>query len=298
MRIQAIINIRAGTAAHLPAKALRRTLTRAWAGAGHDGQVVLAEGKDIGRAVRAACADPAVDAVVIGGGDGSVSRALAAVAGAGKSLGILPLGTMNYVARELGIPFDPAAAATALAAGRSMRMDLGRVNGRLFMIRACLGLLPEFIRGRDAVRRQKKGGVLDAALAGILRAACAYPLHRIAMVGEAGREDLLSPFVMVSNNLCRDGDPLLVSRQRLDGGVLGVYVGRDTDPLGMAGIGVQALLGQWASNGQMSRGSGTWLEIHADDPLLCLSIDGEIEEMAPPLRFDSMPGAVRVLLPG
>ena len=87
------------------------------------------------RGLRRAIADAAIgshDTVVIGGGDGSVSAAVAALSGSDKVLGVLPFGTMNLLARDLGMPTDPQAAIAALAHAAPRRIDLAEINGRPF----------------------------------------------------------------------------------------------------------------------------------------------------------------------
>lgn len=81
-----------------------------------------------------------VDAVIIGGGDGTLNCAAAALIEAGLPLGILPLGTANDLARTLGIPPDVEQACAVIARGHTRRIDLGRVNGVYFFNAASIGL--------------------------------------------------------------------------------------------------------------------------------------------------------------
>lgn len=89
-------------------------------------------------AVRGHCAG--VDAVVVGGGDGTLHGVLPALLACGVPLGILPLGTANDAARSLGIPNDPLAACAAITAGHVARVDLGAANGVPFLNAANIGL--------------------------------------------------------------------------------------------------------------------------------------------------------------
>src|ERR671926_181555 len=82
----------------------------------------------------------AFDLVMLGGGDGTMNAAASALVEIGRPLAVLPLGTGNDLARTLGIPLDPLAAAEVAAAGRTRRIDLGLVNGRPFFNVACVGL--------------------------------------------------------------------------------------------------------------------------------------------------------------
>lgn len=295
MRIAAVINAQAGPSAGASPAALERRLAAVWTGQGHQAALVTAAGKDFGRAVRRACRDPLVDAVVIGGGDGSLSRSLEYLVGSGKLAAILPLGTMNYMAGEFAIPGDPERAAAALGAGRRIEIDLGRVNQRMFLIRACLGAFAEFSRARDRLRGQG-GGMLDAVLAGLARVGKRLPLIEGELSGPGGRTRIATPFLMVSNNLCRDSDPFQMKRHCLDGATLGVYLGRG-GPFDLALLGLQAAMGRWASNDGLVSGAMPWLELEGCGKKQTLSIDGEAEKMKGPFRFEILPRALQMLVP-
>lgn len=99
------------------------------------------------------------DAVVIGGGDGTLTMAADGLVDAQLPLGILPLGTANDLARTLNLPLDPVAAADVIAAGHHRRIDLGWVNGTHFFNVATVGLGVGVTR---RLNRERKGrwGVL------------------------------------------------------------------------------------------------------------------------------------------
>jgi diacylglycerol kinase family enzyme len=297
VRIAVVVNGAAGTVRKAKRKRLIRALAEPFERHGHRVRLVLAEGRDIGRAVEAACLDAGVDAVVLGGGDGTLSRALGDVVSARKIIGVLPLGTMNYVARELGLPRDPVLAAESLAQGEIRRIDAGRVNGQLFLIRACLGMLPEYIRGRDTVRHGgKKAGFLDAVAAGVAAVVARYPVIDATLRWGDQTRRVMTPFLMVSCNLCVDSAPMRLERDRLDGGRLAVYFGIDNDPLALMRQGVGAVLGQWQSNDDMERFAMGELAVDvAEKCSTLISLDGEAANMVLPLRFDVLPGAVSIL---
>lgn len=296
MRIAAIINTKAGTAASSSPHLVARRLSAVWKSFGHEVDIVVADGKDVGRAVRAACHDPRVQAVVICGGDGSLSRSLKHVVGTGKLLGVLPLGSMNYMARQLGVPFDLEIAAAALGNGVRIDIDLARVNHRMFLIRACFGAFAEFNRERDKARH-KGGDILGAVVAGLAGVARHYPLVEGELRGPRGRARIATTFLMISNNLCEDSDPLLLQRRVMDGGALGVYVGRGSGPLDLAVLGLQAAMGRWSSNEGLVSGALPWVEIHTVRRQQTLSIDGDAEKMDGPFRFDVLPRALPMLVP-
>ena len=160
------------------------------------------------------------DTVVIGGGDGSVSAAVDALAPTGKTLGVLPCGTLNLLARDLGMPDDVDAAIAALARATPRRIDLASLNGRLFHSLSGLGFFSQMARAarggarpaaQDSARR--RGGA-----AGVVAHRPLLPRHR----GRRPPPGRSTPM--------RCWSPAIASpqtdwrRQALDGGVLEIHV--------------------------------------------------------------------------
>ena len=119
---------------------------------GHELEVQLVSPEEIEKALKSAAVRPKIDAVIVGGGDGSQSLAASLLAGTGKALGVLPLGTMNLLARDLDMPFDLMEAVDALAASHVDSIDLGDLNGRTFHSLAGLGFLARMARERQRAR--------------------------------------------------------------------------------------------------------------------------------------------------
>src|SRR5688500_10337799 len=129
------------------------------------------EGEAIEQSAREALGQGA-KLVIVGGGDGSVSAAIQAIAGSEASLGVLPLGTLNHLARDLGLPSDLAEAAAVIASGRTRKIDVAEVNGRLFVNNAAIGLYPLMVVDREAQQqrlgRSKRLAMLVASLRTLL----------------------------------------------------------------------------------------------------------------------------------
>ena len=98
-----------------------------------------------------------VDAVIVGGGDGTLTMAADGLADAQLPLGILPLGTANDLARTLNLPLDPVAAADVIAAGHRRQIDLGWVNGTHFFNVATVGLGVGVTRRLNRERKSRWG---------------------------------------------------------------------------------------------------------------------------------------------
>ena len=86
------------------------------------------------------------------GGDGTINSVASAVVGSEKSLGVLPFGTMNHFAKDLHIPLDLEGAVNTIVAGHKTKVDVGEVNGRIFLNNSSLGLYPSIVRERQKQR--------------------------------------------------------------------------------------------------------------------------------------------------
>src|SRR5204862_6079667 len=83
--------------------------------------------------------------VLVAGGDGTLNEAIQGLVGSSTAVGQIPLGTINIWSRELGLPHDPVDAACELVSGQVRRIDLGRANGRYFLLMAGLGFYAEAV---------------------------------------------------------------------------------------------------------------------------------------------------------
>ncbi|MGE5600537.1 MAG: diacylglycerol/lipid kinase family protein, partial [Pseudomonadota bacterium] len=140
------VNRSSGAAARSEREA--EEIRAALANAGIKGRVELLDGAAIAEQAKKA-AEAGAELIVVGGGDGTISAAAGALAGTETSLGILPLGTLNHFARDLGIPMKLDEAAKVIAAGQTRVVDVAEVNGRTFINNSAIGLYPLMVIDRD-----------------------------------------------------------------------------------------------------------------------------------------------------
>ena len=124
----------------------------------------LLQPRDLAGAIAEAALGPH-DTVIVGGGDGSASAAVAAFSGGDKMLGVLPFGTMNLFARDLGMPADLHEAIAALATVVPRRIDLAEINGRPFHTLSGLGFFSQMARAREEMRGHPLGRFVSVVLA-------------------------------------------------------------------------------------------------------------------------------------
>lgn len=237
-----------------------------------------------------------VDAVVAGGGDGTVSAVASIVAGTKAVLGVIPLGTLNHFARDLQIPLDPAEAAMVLVRGNIGRVDVGEVNGRRFINNSSLGLYPSIVRYRES--REKTGwSRLVAFGAGVLVALRRYRFLRLHMEVDGKVYDRRSPFLFVGNNRYEVEGLLLGRRMRLDEGKLSLYLSDRTGRWGLLRIAISALLKRLRMQHDFVVLPASAVMVQAHRKRIQVALDGEVIKLHPPLRYSIQPGILQVFRP-
>lgn len=237
------------------------------------------------------------DAIVIAGGDGSVGAAANALAGTGTPLGVLPLGTLNHFATDLGIPADLDAAVGVLAQRHVRRVDVGEVNGRTFVNTSAVGIYTDVVVDRDRQRRERGRGKWAAMAVAALRAATRYRRQRLTITADGRRWEHRSSLVFVGNNRYALRFPHLAARERLDGGTLCLFAidGHGWRLLRLAAL---MLLGRGRDAHDLRRVDGVReLVIGSRRDRLTVALDGEVDAIETPLRYRSRPGALTVLAP-
>jgi diacylglycerol kinase family enzyme len=276
-------------------EAIAEDLAEIFADHGHSVGLQVLSGEEAIGAIAGICREKACDAVVVGGGDGTVSAAAAAAAESGLALGILPLGTMNLFARALGIPLRPAAAAAALAASETADVDIGEVNGRYFTHHVTLGLHPRMIRVRERLRYASRLGKIWASGQAwwmVVRQPPRLDL-RIVTDGEAFRRRTAA--LLVSNNPLGEGHLPYADDPRQ--GKFGVYVALSRRWQHLLQLAAQIGLGDISGNPLLERRLAEEVEIASGAKTMRASVDGEIVALETPLRFTLHHRGLTVLRP-
>jgi diacylglycerol kinase family enzyme len=138
--------------------------------------------------------------IVAGGGDGTISSVASTVAGTGKVLGVLPLGTLNHFAKDLGVPLALEAAAATLVHGEVKEVDLGKVNDQVFINNSSIGLYPEIVRRRDKEQQLFNRSKWPAMVKAFFAALREYRFLRVQVRTSEGQFVRTTPFVFVGNN--------------------------------------------------------------------------------------------------
>ena len=265
-----------------------------------DVRVVEVDPADLQDRMRAEWArTPRPDALVVAGGDGTVNNAANAAAGSDIVLGVLPLGTFNHFAKDLGLPTDLVAAAASLVTAEVRRVDVGEINGRVFVNNSLIGVYPKMVAIRDAFMDRHGWGKVRAVPVAIFHVLRRFPIHRLDLRGSGGfhRHDVRTPLFFVGNNVyeSRPGTP--PARTSLEDGVLGVEVARGRSRLRLLRTAVQALARGTAGAEDVDQATVTELEVRARTRRLQVAYDGEIDWFTTPLRYRVRPADLHVLAP-
>lgn len=294
MSIPVIVNRTGGTAARRGDK-LEPELNAAFAAAGLAIDLQLVAGREIQGAIERVAGQPLV---VVGGGDGTLGGAAAALIEAGATLGILPLGTRNHLARELGIPLDLPGAAKLIAERSVRRIDVARVNGELFVNNASVGLYPALVRRRDAARR-RHGLPKWLAMAPATAGALAHLRNdRLRIDTPDGTQTVKTPMLFVGNNRYALEAGKIGRRTALDGGQLAIYAVAARSAAGLAAFALRTIIGRanpdfdFAAIGEMAEFTVNGAKARID-----IALDGEVKCLDLPLRFEIQPRALAVVAP-
>jgi diacylglycerol kinase family enzyme len=267
-----------------------------YAAAGVPAEIELvASGRSAGAAMRAAGARHP-DVLVAGGGDGTVSAAAAVLAGTGIPLAVLPLGTRNHFARDLGVPLELDAAVAAAIGGVPRRIDVGEVNGEAFVNNASIGVYPAVVRLRQQYQGRGAGKWLPMAWAA-LAVTRRRPFLGVRLIVDGAPMLRRTPFVFVGNNDYRMEGVRAAQRETLDGGALAVYVMNASGRRSLLWLAFQVLAGRTRELGELDHLHAAEVTVETRRRHIQVARDGEVTTMAAPLTFRIRPKALTVLVP-
>ena len=288
-RVLVLLNARAGTLIDAGTETIVEQIDATLKPRCETLDIRLLQPRDLTRAIADAALGPH-DTVIVGGGDGSASAAVAAFSGGEKQLGVLPFGTMNLFARDLGMPPDVHETVAVLSTVAPQRIDLAEINGRPFHTLSGLGFFSQMARAREEVRGHPLGRFASVALASIraLRRTAPFTID-IVLDGRPERVTALS--VLVTNN--RFGADW--RRARLDEGVLEMHIVDDQGTLTKLKASTALLTGAWRTEQDIRSIVASNMTITSRRRHTSASTDGERVRERLPLHYRVLPGALTVL---
>ncbi|MEZ5842270.1 MAG: diacylglycerol kinase family protein [Hyphomicrobiaceae bacterium] len=288
-----IVNAGAGAALSDPT-GLSDSIGRMLTEAGREAQIRLVPPDELGAAVATAAASrPGL--IIAAGGDGTARTTAAHLVGSDIALGVLPLGTVNRLANDLGMPQQLAAAIAAILDGERIRMDVGRLNGRIFLNNSLLGLPIEVLDARQRLR----GRPWRERALGALAVAWRVMRHRnrfdAEIEGIAGRFRVRAMSIAISNNAYEERPHIPHLRSVLDGNELVLYVSTHDVGWKLVRSFVRSLAGRWSDDASVEVHRMPGLTLHSSRAKVRVTVDGEIETVDTPLVYAIEPKALSVV---
>jgi diacylglycerol kinase family enzyme len=233
---------------------------------------------------------------VAAGGDGTVNHVLQPLVQTEAHLGVIPVGTYNHFAKDVGIPLDWRAALDVALNGSSRQIDVARVNDRFFVNNVSIGLYPELVARREELGRDYPRW--KARLYAIYATLRKYPHVTVAVETEHHREVIRSHVLLVSNNsydLSRMG--IETSRESLSSGRLAVYWAPHLPRLALLRYAARYLAGQMTAAAGFRSMQTTHLQLQSSRKRIRIGVDGELFTMTMPLTIATVPSSLLVRVP-
>ena len=235
------------------------------------------------------------DVIVAAGGDGTVSTVAAALVDGDIALGVLPLGTLNHFAKDLGLPLEIEAAVAHVVHGRRVRVDVGEVNGRVFVNNSSLGLYPDIVRDRERQQRRLGRGKWPALAWATLAALRRFPFLDVRLSVDGREKHWRTPFVFVGNNEYLMEGFAIGAREGMQDGVLSLYVAQRAGRLRLLQLVLRALLGRLRQARDFTATRAAEIAVESRHRRLRVAVDGEVTVMTPPLLYRIRRASLQVL---
>lgn len=296
MKIHAILNAKAGTLIDADAKQIASAVEKRLRADGNEVQLELTGPAEIEATIDRALAEKP-DILAIGGGDGTILAAAKKLAGTRTALGIIPLGTLNRLARDLKIPFDPEQAATIIVDGKRAAIDVADVNGHMFLCNSLLGLPIRVTEQRRALRGRSFAQRLSGYF-GVLKNFLSNRRRFTIEVDDGNiKKRVRALSIAISNNPLSQSPGVTLTRERLDGGQLALYLSKHRSGGAMGWTVVKRILGLSEDAPETEESCASRIVLRSHRSKVRVSNDGEIEELETPLRYSIAPGALTVMAP-
>jgi len=238
-----------------------------------------------------------VGVVVAAGGDGTLNAVASKLMGTDIPMGILPLGTFNYVARVLNIPLDLLDAAKAIGEGQPRSVHVAQLNQHIYLNNASLGLYPLFIQKREQFNKHFGRFPLHAytsALDVLIRDRKELKLE-VEVDGQ--RYPVKTPLIFFGNNQLQLAEMKLRIAEAAEAGkVAGVVVAK-SDKRTLFKTLWQMIKGNLDQASDVYSFAADEVIVHSKRNKLTVAVDGEIVTMTPPLKITVRKHALNIMVP-
>lgn len=297
MKMIAVLNREGGTFKTTDLEAYSRKAEEIFDKAGHALEVVVCTGSEMPDALERAAGRGDIDAIIAGGGDGTISTAAGIAWKSGMPLGVIPAGTMNLFARSLKLPLDIWSVLETLADGEIVASDIGSANGKAFVHQFSAGMHARLVRMRNALTYGSRAGKIAANVRASVGVVLNPPRFDIEFDADGHHEKREISAISVSNNPF--GENGLLFSEDLTTGHLGIYFAEPLTPAGAAKLAADILRGRLRANAAVTEMKARSVDLHF--PKLYRSanyvLDGELISMPRDISLRLHPGELKVITP-
>ena len=297
MKMIAILNREGGTFRTTDMQAYAEKAKQVFSDAGDELQVVVCIGKEMPAALNRATRKDNIDAIIAGGGDGTISTAAGIAWKSGVPLGVIPAGTMNLFARSLKLPLDIWSVLETLATGEIRAADIGSADGKAFVHQFSAGMHARMVRYRNSLPYRSRAGKITANVRASVGVVLNPPQFEIEFDVDGQQESRMISAISVSNNPF--GQNGLMFSDDLTTGHLGIYIAEPLRPAGAAKLAVDILRGKWRENAAITEMKAKSVDLHFPRVYRSANyvLDGELIPLGKDIAIRLHPGELRVIMP-
>jgi len=235
--------------------------------------------------------------IVAAGGDGTLNAVAAKLMKTEIPMGILPLGTFNYVARLLSIPLDLLKAADVIATGKMREVHVAQINDHIYLNNASLGLYPLFIQKRELYNQRFGRFALNAYTSGLDVLIRDRKELKLEVEVDGKKYPVKTPLIFFGNNQLQLAEMnLRIAESAKKGKVAGLVVAK-SDKRTLFKILWQLIKGNLDKAPDVYSFSADEVKIYSKRKKLTVALDGEIVEIQPPLKISVRKNALKIMVP-
>jgi diacylglycerol kinase family enzyme len=297
MKVLVLLNAAAGTLAASKSQDEADRLRARFAHHGVEADVRAVPGPELVKLAREARDSRAYDLVVAGGGDGTLNAVGSQLVGGDVEFAVLPLGTLNHLAKEVGMPEDLDASVDALVTGRTIDLSVGEVNGQVFLLFCAIGLYSDVVRHRDAQRKSLGRAKWTAMAVAYCKMIARWPLMRVRIKTGGQSFRRLTPLVYVGVS---DHQLKLMGLEETSCGgrdALNVYLAAKPHRRGLVWMAIKAMIHRLHPGKDFELLCTDELEVSPHRRHVRVGYDGEVTTLESPLRFRRIKAGLRMRVP-
>ena len=236
-------------------------------------------------------------AIVVAGGDGTINTVASACVEAKRPLGLVPAGTFNYIARNLRIPTEVAQAVSVIVNGAVRQVDVGEINGRIFLNNAGIGLYAQMLERREQDKRRFGRRRTIAFFSGMRSLLIPHPVYTVELIADGQTALHLTTTLFFGCNALQLEDFNIAAAECLRHQKLAVLSLKLRSRWEVAVAACAALMGRLDEVGTTNTFCARTVRVQTRRRALKVAIDGEVVLLRSPLKVALRPGALQVFAP-